>query len=335
MKETIRKLKEVITPYLGEGIKFGSIYFFLSLINLRAKLLLTPSWLDGRLEFNHAMLLGYTYTNNEQSRLLQFYIPEVFHRIFGLTIVNAYILQRWIFIFLAFLVFHFYLRKWFDARLAFAGVAFLAAIMPLTYIDDLQESAPLLLLSFVMALWAIREHWTVWYMLILLVGGVNNESMLILPTVYFFYNFTSFKLKSLARLILATLGTSLPAFLVVGIIRYINRNRPHLGGAWHWPDNITGLWNQLGTFPLNYWKAQYLFIFFIFGAFWLFAFLQYSRKPLFLRRAALMVPLFILANMLTGIILEVRQMLPLSFIIVPLALFYLFPDTSPNEINVT
>jgi hypothetical protein len=310
-----------------ELLKFGSVYFFMALINLRLKLTMARAWFDGGLLDNHQHLLAFQYVNNEQSRLLQFYIPETLHRLLGLSVVHSYILQRWLFILAAFICFHFYLRKWFDAKLAFAGVAFLAAIMPLAYFNELQESAPLLLLTFLLALWAIREHRTGWYILILTVGAANNETMLILPAVFFFYNFKGFELKRLLRLSIITLGSSLPAYVLVGTIRYINRDRPRLAPAWQWPNNIRGMWQQFDTPPIDYWAASYFYIFFIFGVFWLYAFLEYTKKPLFLRRTALMIPLFILAHLLTSIISEVRLMLPLSFVIIPMAFFYLFPET--------
>ena len=313
-------------PEVGELLKFGSVYFFVALIELQAKLSVTPAWFDGTLVANHKLLLAFQYTNNEQSRLLQFYIPEAFVHLLGLSVINAYILQRWLFVFLALLCFHAYLRKWFDVRLAFAGVMSLAAVMPLSHFNDLQESSPLLLLTFVLGLWAIREHRTGWYMLALAVGAVNNETMLFLPSVFFFYGFNGLHWKRLGRLALATLASSLPAFLLVGAIRYLNRDRPHLGEAWQLPNNIEGLLGQLKSPPLDYWRAYYFYIFFLFGALWVYAFLKYARKPLFLRRAALMIPLFVVGHFLTGRIHEVRQMVPLSFLILPMAFFYLFPE---------
>ena len=307
-----------------ELLKFASVYFFVALIELQAKLSVTRAWFDGTLVDIHGRLLAFQWTNNEQSRLLQFYIPEAFRRLFGLSVIHAYILQRWLFVFLALVCFHVYLRKWFDARLAFAGVMFLAAIMPLSYFNDLQESSALLLLTFLLGLWAIREHRTGWYMLILTVGAVNNETMLFLPSVFFFYNFKELEWRRLGRLVLVTLGTSLPAFVIVGAIRYMNRNQPSLGGAWQLRNNIEGVLGQLKAFPLDYWGSSYLYIFFIFGAFWIYAFLRYKRKPLFLRRAALMIPLFIAGHFITGRIHEVRLMVPLGFVIIPMAFFNLF-----------
>jgi hypothetical protein len=313
-----------------ELLKFGSVYVFLALINLQVRLSLAPFWFDGQLIANHERLLALQYKNNEQSRLLQFYIPEAFHRL-GLSVVHAYILQHWLFVLLAFLCFHFYLRKWFSAKLAFGGVVFLAAIIPLSYFNELQESQPLLLLTFLLGLWAVREHRTVWCAIVLTVGAINNETMLILPAVFFLYNFKSFESGHLLRLSLRTLAGALPAYLIVGTIRYINWNRPRLAPAWQWPNNIRGIWEQLRTSPLDYWDAKYFYILFVFGAFWVYAFLNYSRKPLFLRRTALIIPVFILVHLLTSIISEVRLMLPLSFVLIPLALFYLFPETMDGQ----
>lgn len=320
------RFPRVTSFQLRELLLFGGVYSFLALINLRVKLALTPAWFDGTLDMGHYALLAFRYTNNEQSRLLQYYIPEAFRRLLNLSVPHAYIAQWWLFVFLTYLCFHFYLRKWFDSKLAFAGVLFLAAIMPLSYRNHLQQSAPLLLLTFLLALWAIRDRHVLWYVVIMAVGVLNNETMLALVAVFFFVNFRRFEWKHLTKLSAKTIATMLPAFLLVGTIRYLTRDRPHLGGAWHWGENVQGIWEALSTVtPFDYWKASYLHIFFIFGAFLLYALLKYRRKPIFLQRAALMIPLFILAHLITGIIDEVRQMLPLGFIIIPMALFFVFP----------
>jgi hypothetical protein len=317
--------RSLTVPQIREVVEFGSIYFVIALINLRVKLSLTPAWFDGTLKRNHEQLLALQYANNEQSRLLQFLIPEGLKQLLGLSTTNAYILQRWLFIFLAFLCFHFYLKRWFDAKGAFAGVLFLAAILPLSYWIDLQESTPLLLLTFLLGLWAIREHHTAWYMLVMTLGVLNNETVLILPLAFFLYNFKGIRPKPLIQLALRTLASSLPAYVLYGTIRYITRDSPRLAPLWQWDGNMRGILKQISAFPLDYWNATFLFVFFIFGVFWLFAFLGYPRKPLFLQRTALMIPFFIAAHLLAGMINEVRLMLPLSFIIIPMALFYLFP----------
>ena len=318
-----------VNPRTGSLLKesyllFGSVYLVLSLINLRVKLLLTPAWYDGTLERNHQLLLNFSYTNNEQSRLLQFYLPEILARLFPLSVPDAYLVQRWSFTLLAFCCFHHYLRRWFGSELAFAGVLLLACVMPLTYFNHLQESAPLLALTFLLALWAIRDRRTLVYTGVLLVGAVNNETMLFLPAVHFFHGFRNWKVKSLGPLLLRTVACALPAYLAVGVIRYLNRDRPHLGGAWHLPDNVVGILRGLVASPIDWWETSYLYLFFVYGVLWVFAWRRFADKPLFLQRSLLTVPLFIIPHLVTGIILEVRQMLPLAFIIIPAALFALF-----------
>jgi hypothetical protein len=330
MANTLNALK-FKSLYSKELVKFGAIYIFLALINLRVKLNLTPAWFNGNLERNHNLLLAFQYTNNEQSRLLQYYIPETLRRVFGLSINNAYIFQRWAFIFLAFICFHFYLKKWFDTKLSFVGVAFLAAIMPLSYFNHLQESAPLLLLTFLLALWAIREHKLFWYMVILFIGALNNETMLVLPLVYFCYNIEKFEFRHLWRLSVITLGSCLPAYAAAGIIRYITRDVPRLEKVWQLPDNIQGVIEHIRFTPLEYWDAEFLYFVFLFGAFWVFSFLAFSDKPLFLKRAAIMLPIFVIIHFMVSIIKEVRLLLPLSFIIIPMALFSLFPLQQNSE----
>ncbi|MCF7791346.1 MAG: hypothetical protein K9M56_05035 [Victivallales bacterium] len=306
--------------------KFALIYFILSFIHIRVKLAIAPNWFNGKLEFCHNLLLNFQYTNNEQSRLLQFYIPEFFHRLFGLSIFHSYLLQRWLFVFLALYFFHWFLKKWFKEEGCFICVIFLTAVTPLTFYNHLQESAPLLSLTFLLCLWAIREDHKILYCLILIFGTINNETILFMPAIFFFYNFKGFSLKKFLNSAADTVFWALPAYLTFGYIRYLTRGCKHLGNILKIPDNLHGLSLCLQLSPLDYWKAFYFFFIFLYGCFWVFAYLKFREKPFFLRRALLTVPLFIIPHFITGIIAEARQMLPIGFILIPAAVIYLFPN---------
>jgi hypothetical protein len=269
---------------------------------------MTPAWFDGTLESNHALLLNFDYTNNEQSRLLQFFIPEFFHKLFGISIVNSYILQRFVFTTITFVVFYYYSRKWFSKIDAVLSIFLFAISIPLTFHNHLQESATLMSLAFLAGLWAIREKKTFFFVLVLIIGSLNNETMLFMPAVYFFVNLSSFTWKTINKLDVKTILLALPAYLIVGTIRYITRDAEHLGGAFHLYENI---------FLLHY-------PFVVFHVMWFLAFMYFKKKPLFLQRSLLTIPLFILPHMLTGIIAEARQMLPLAFIIIPASLLSYF-----------
>jgi len=322
-------MDDKLIPYIRSKafLSYSGIYFALAFINLRVKIALTPDWNNGHLLNQHQQLMDFVYRNHEQSRLLQFYIPDFLVQLFNITIPQAYSLRRFIFVLLSFICFHLFLKRWFDDKLSFAGVAFFAAIMPLTYMDHLQESASFLMLSFLLALWAIREHKDGLFCLIIAIGALNNETVLILPLVYFLYRYEDSKLPSISRLLTKTLILAAPAFIIFAIIRYITRNNGGYGKKiWHLPDNTENILSALVEHPLEFFSESYLFIFFIFGLFWIFAFLKYHEMPHFLRRAGGIIPIFVLIHFLTGVIQETRQMLPIAFLIIPMGLYYLYAE---------
>jgi len=316
-----------------ELLLFVPIYFCLSLTNLVLKIHLTPEWTDGTLSGKHNLLMAFQYYNNEQSRLFQFLIPEFFHRLFSIYIESSYALARLLFVFLALVLFHFFLRKWFSQAESFAGVVILSGSMAISFlIQDTQESAPLLMLLLVLALWAMREKKDLLVGLLLLLGvGLTNETMLIMAAGYFFYRMKNFKIPTLLKTGWATLLVSAPAFLTQGVIRYINRHQPHLGGAWHLPDNLRGLYFVLIN-PIKpiFNHGYYIYPLLIFSIFWVYAAIGYKKSPRFLQAVFWMMPLFIGAHLLTGLINESRQMIPLGFIVIPMSLFLLFPKNIPK-----
>jgi len=316
---------------LHELLKPGGVYLVLALINVRVKMAVTVIWIDGFLERYHNLCMAFRSINHDQSRVLQFWIPEQIIRVFGVSIADAYMLQRWLFVFLAFCCFHLYLRRWFNRAATFAGVVFLAAVLPLTYGNYLQESAPLLMLIFLLTLWAIRERWTAAYVVLLFVGAMTNETILILPAVYFVWSLREPTIRHATRVLGRTLLASLPAFAIIAVIRYITRDAGGYSGDIYFPaENIGGIYRDLFSSPLVYWRTRYIGIILIYGVFWGFAFWKFSRKPAFLRRASVIIPVFIAIHMITGRIEEVRQMIPLAFLIIPMAMCTLLDEREPR-----
>jgi hypothetical protein len=310
-----------------DSLLFVFIYFFLALGNLVLKLRLNPEWMDGTLERNHESLMAFQYTNNEQSRLFQFLIPEFFHRMFSLSIESSYALARLLFVFLALVAFHFYLRKWFSQTESFAGVLILSGSMAITFlINDLQESAPLLMLLFILGLWALREKKDLLFAgLLVLGGGLTNETMLVLAAGYFFYRIRSFHFIEFIKTGSITFLIAAPAFLVQGVIRYINRNQPHLGASFHLLNNLQSIWSEIWNPIGALFHGTYLYPFLVFSIFWIFAVMGYRKSNHFLKAMFWVIPFFVAGNLITGIISESRQMIPLGFILIPISLFLIFP----------
>jgi len=306
------------------------LYLMLSYLTLAVKLWQTPAWFT-LLERNHRLLLAFQYTNNEQSRLGQFYVPEFFHRLLGISIPHAYMLNRFLFVGLAFIAFHRYLRRWFGLAESLAGVLCLAAILPFTYMNCLQESAPQLFFLFVLALAAIRDERPIMLAIVLFIGGMVNETMFILPAVHFFYHIRWERPLAMLKTAGRSFMVGIPIMLTLFPIRWMNRDRPHLGGAWHWPDNWEGIFRDAPRIFERPHEAFYWYFILMYAVLWVYAALGYRKSPLFLQRASWMIPLFILAHLITGIIKESRQMVPLAYIIIPMAWFFLFSKNAQRE----
>src|SRR3990172_3375151 len=284
-----------------EAITYIPIYFFISFTDLILKLRHAPAWQNGTLVENHNLLMAFQYFNNEQSRILQFLVPEALHRIFDTSIITSY-----------------------------GGVMILSSALMVSFlIHDLQESAPLLMLLFILGLWAIREEKDGLFCLFMLLGGgMTNETMLVLPLGYFLYRVRSLKFTHLLRTGIRTVLLAAPAFIAQGTLRYINRFQPHLGGAFHWPDNIQGIWAEL-TFPYQaIFNGEFIYLFLVFSIFWILAVIGLFKSPLFFRRVFWITPFFLAANLITGKINESRQMIPLGFILIPMALFIMVPEAA-------
>lgn len=148
--------------------------------------------------------------------------------------------------------------------------------------------------------------------------------MLSLLIVYFFYNFKeTTQIKSALQ---NSILYGLPASIALGVIRFITRDRPHLGGAYHFPDNLQGIGDAFFNNPLDLYRLDYLHFILVFGVFWYFSFKKIEVKDFFIQRAMLLIPVFLVAHLITGIISEPRQMIPLAAIIIPAAFQYLFPE---------
>lgn len=334
IREKLKSIYKFLETH-REALVYLPVYFFISFTDLVLKLRHASGWQSGNLLSNHNELMAFQYYNNEQSRILQFLVPEALHKIFDFSIITSYAISRLVFVFLAFVVFHYYLRKWFNPIASFAGVMILSAAMPVTFlIHDLQESAPLLMLMFILGLWAIREEKDALFSLFLLIGGgLTNESMLVLPLGYFLVRARSWNIKHLFFTGLRTILVALPAFMAQGALRYITRFQQHLGGAFHWPKNIEGIWAEL-TFPYQaIFNGTYIYPFLVFSIFWLLAIIGLFKSPRFIRRVFWITPFFLAANLVTGKFMESRQMIPLGFIIIPLALFILVPESAGPSAN--
>jgi hypothetical protein len=228
-------------------------------------------------------------------------------------------LQRLAFTTLALFLLLGFVRRWLNDAAAFATIILFSLLVSYTARNDLQESAPLLACTFFAALWALREERPWLCAAITWIGALNNETMLFIPVLLVITEARSWSMEHLAKVFGKAVLIGLPAFLTVAAIRYTTRHLPYLGGGWHLQENIMAL------------DAVLLF----FGVFGVLAFWRFRELPVFLQRGLLATPLFLLPNLMVGVITETRLLLPLCAFVLPAALWTLLPEARKQDQGLT
>jgi len=255
-------------------------------------------WLD------HQRAIRGTVRPPLRYRPLSFWMTELARRAFGSSVLHTDFYLRMLLLFLCCLAFHGYMRRWLDLQTTALGVVVFLALMPMVYWRGYHKLYDFTnLLIFIAGYWLIRERKDSWLVPLLVVGMVNRETAVMLVAVYFFVRWGELPGRRLL------LGTGLLGLLSVGV--YVGLRLAYGYESWFH-------WNELRENPVD--PQTYIFLFLFLNAFWVLAFLDWKRKPRFLRRAMLMVPVFFAIHFVVGYVREVRLFLPLLPLFIPLGL---------------
>jgi len=274
------------------------------------------SWRDYQTD-EHLRIIAGTFYSPDQYRILTYALAEGLVRL-GLPIHSAHEVWRVIFTSASLLVFYRFARGWFAPMVALMGMFMLAAAIPLTYVYYMmQVSDPLNMLVFFLAFWAMRDQRDRWLVPLVGIGMFNRESPLLIPLFYAAVRWGR-PWREWVPLLVAT------GLLAVGIyfgIRFAYGPKPpccSTNPLEHLVTNFTD-WrayvDALGVLNIALWGG------------WL----GWRRRPEFLRRTALMTPVFVLPYLMYGTVREARYYLPILAVLIPMALFYLLDATRDAE----
>jgi predicted membrane protein len=266
------------------------------------------SWRDYQAD-EHVRIIAGNFIDPDQYRILTYALAEGLVRL-GLPIHSAHEVWRVIFTSLSLFVFYRYARGWFSPMVSIIGMFMLAAAIPLTYIYYMMQVAdPLNMLVFFVAFWLIREERDIWLLPLIGVGMLNRESPAVIPVFYAAIRWG----RPWREWVPITLATLLLAIAVYEGLRLAYGPRPYCctdGPLQKLIINFTD-WRAyvdvLGVLNIALWGG------------WI----GWRRRPEFLRRAALMIPVFIVPYLLFGTVRESRYYLPILAILIPMVLFYL------------
>ena len=305
MPQSILTLKQAGVIYLSLAIMLT--FYHAQTIDRRF-------WVE-RSEFHQGIIQG-DFKSPYQYRILAPWLAEaggwVVERTLGLEKGKKtamarevfYALQRVIAVFLLFIFFHLFLRKWFSPEMAFAGTLLLASLHLYTYRSYYyQPDSPLNILFLTIALYLFtRGEYKGWLYTLTIFGSLNRETFgLIVPLHLAYFGFKKETLKHTAGLFLTWLTVQVLLRGMFGI-------RPPFPDVRTITDNL----------------RESSWAIFLFSLMWLIPLIYFKRLPLFFRRAILLfAPPLILANFLFGKVEETRLFLDLAIVIIPSTLIAL------------
>lgn len=267
-------------------------------------------------EFIPAVVQG-TADAPERYRVLVPFQVHGLAAVTGWSMAAAWHLSRFLWILAAYLVFFAYLRTWFRANVALVGTAIVAATLPLTFTNSWAHPDHMAELAlFTAGCWAIARNADWWFLALLVVSSLNRETTVFLVCVY----------------------------------AAVSWNRPH---GWLKTAGFAGVWGViyvglrvvrgfavydlwqvrrnvafLQLLPPNYdpyYRAYAYFVIVLFAPLLLLGLRGLRDKPIFVRRALLVVPLFALVCFTISSIIETRIFTPLYPIVMPAVMFSLAP----------
>jgi len=263
-------------------------------------------------------------------RVLVPYTLYFFHMATRLPLDYIYALFRFLAFFLAFVLFHMYLKKWFDDKLAMIGTLSIIASLPLTLTNwycvptDIPE-----LITFILAAMWIRDNRYKNLYFLIPIAALNKETALAMVMLYFLNGLGR---ENSAILIKRTFIYGLLWLIPSAILAFIFGFRT-AASCWHFNENLSGLL-QIFTRPNIY--SQSYFLLYLCGFYWILAFRDFRKKDIFLKRAIPMViTFFLVAFIKAGRISEVRMFMPFYVFIIPLGLMSLFGKYTQNNQNNT
>jgi hypothetical protein len=205
-----------------------------------------------------------------------------------------------------------YLRVWFTTEQALVGVLFVAATLPIAMRPH--EYGPHSFLEptfFSLSLLCIVRERRLWLALLVAIAAMNRETGVFLVLFY-----AAARPLNTQRLMTTLAYAGIWVAVFIGVRLYAGD-----GGRY---------WTVAKVFSSNL-SNPLLAIFNVaalLGVFWWFAAAGFRRAPPFVQRVAMVIPAYVAVVAVWGIWWEVRLLLPLLPLLLPLALSFLFTSES-------
>lgn len=243
---------------------------------------------------------------------------------FDKSFLAIYLLYDFFVIFLLLATLWIYFREWFSSDQALVGVLFAAVSMILTFRDYCYQPWSLLEpVFFTLALLSIYKNKKGWFALWVVLAILNRETGFFLPLLFLFANWNR---KKMGNILLGFAVYMMLGVLVYTLLHWVQGNATHpehvLGSLGFYRSFYETLLSNLDPIHLRTALVQGgLFM----GVFWIFVWIGLKNVPSpFLKRTAWILIPYFAANLLYNNWWEVRPLMSLYPILIPLALSALY-----------
>ncbi len=205
-----------------------------------------------------------------------------------------------------------YVRVWFPAEPALVGVLFVAATLPIAMRPNEYGPHSFLEPTFIsLSLLCILRDRRLWLAVLVAVATLNRETGVFLVVLY-----------AVARPLNKQRAITTLAYGAIWLTVFIGL-RLYAGDADRYWTVAKIFSSNLSQLSLTVFNVAALF-----GVFWWFAAAGFRHAPAFVRRVAVVIPAYLAVIGVWGVWWEVRLLLPLMPLLLPLALSFLFTSAS-------
>jgi hypothetical protein len=278
-----------------------------------------------RLELHNQIIAG-TAPSPYRYRILVPFVGEALTRALStvlpakISFLLAYAIYDLLAVFFLLAILFYWLSTWFNEEQALIGVLFVAGTMPIALQNHYFQPWSLFEAGlFTAALFAIqrKRYWLLASLVAL--ASLNRETAVFIPLAFLLTidtkSLLSAKSKNDWKPIVLFGGLLIIWAVVFWGLRYFLGSTPHV-------ETIRGLLARNTTKGKLFQTLVNGGLFL--GGFWAFAFLGFRYAPPFIRRVALIIPIYLITVLVWGMWHEVRLLMPLYPVLVPLGLSFLY-----------
>jgi hypothetical protein len=223
-------------------------------------------------------------------------------------------------VFTMFTLLFYYTKLFFPKLISLIGVLFVASTVGIALQDHYYQPWTFLEVIFlILGLILIYKKKYVALVFCILIATLNRETAILIPLLFFFTNCNFKNIFSQKKEIFITALFFMIWFLVYGGLRlYLGEDTRSI--------TITEIWNV----NMNHIEDAITNNLLFFGIFWIFMIKGIKHVDNFIKRSILVVPFYLVLILVYGIWFEVRLLIPLYPILLPLGLAY-FNETFKNS----